>query len=143
MDEAEWRTYIDDEGWFRTGDMLRERPDGYFEYVVRLKEMIKVGGENASAPQVEAELNKHPEIIDSAIVGVPDELRGEAIVAFLQRTEGSTLTPEALRAWCKDRMAPFKVPQHVVWISDADDWPRTAAGKTAKPQLRARFLNQD
>ena len=141
MDEAEWRTYIDDEGWFQTGDMLRERPDGYYEYVVRIKEMIKVGGENASAPQVEAELNKHPEVIDSAVLGVPDERRGEAIVAFIQRGEGSTMTPDELRAWCKDRMAPFKVPQHVVWIEDADDWPRTAAGKTAKPKLKERFLS--
>ena len=51
MDDAEWHRYVDDEGWFRTGDMLRERPDGYYEYVVRIKDMIKVGGENASAPQ--------------------------------------------------------------------------------------------
>jgi fatty-acyl-CoA synthase len=141
MDDAEWREYVDDEGWFRTGDMLRERPDGYYEYVVRIKDMIKVGGENASAPQVEAELNRHPEIVDSAVIGVPDERRGEAIAAFLQRAEGSRLTAEELRAWCKERMAPFKVPQHVVWIEDPADWPRTVSGKTAKPLLRQRFLD--
>jgi acyl-coenzyme A synthetase/AMP-(fatty) acid ligase len=122
--------------------MLRERADGYYEYVVRIKEMIKVGGENASAPQVEAELNRHPEIIDSAAIGVADELRGEVICAFLQRADGSTLTDDELRAWCKDRMAPFKVPRHIVWIDSADNWPRTAAGKTAKPELRKRFENQ-
>ena len=121
--------------------MLRERPDGYYEYVVRIKEMIKVGGENASAPQVEAEINRHPEIVDAAVVGVPDERRGEAVVAFLQRTEGSNLTADELRAWCKERMAPFKVPRHVVWIEDPSDWPRTVSGKTAKPQLRQRFLD--
>jgi fatty-acyl-CoA synthase len=141
MGEAEWREYVDDEGWFRTGDMLRELPDGYYEYVVRIKDMIKVGGENASAPQVEAELNRHPEIVDSAVIGVPDDRRGEAIVAFLQRAEGSTLTTEELRCWCKERMAPFKVPQHVVWIGDPSDWPRTVSGKTAKPVLRQRFLD--
>jgi fatty-acyl-CoA synthase len=142
MDDDEWHQYVDDEGWFQTGDMLRERADGYYEYVVRIKEMIKVGGENASAPQVEAELNRHPEIIDSAAIGVADELRGEVICAFLQRVDGSTLTDDELRAWCKDRMAPFKVPRHIVWIDSADNWPRTAAGKTAKPELRKRFENQ-
>jgi len=139
MSDEEFAQYVDDEGWFQTGDMLRERPDGYYEYVVRLKEMIKVGGENASAPQVEAELNRHPEIVDTAVIGVPDERRGEVIAAFIQRTEGSELTLEELQAWCKERMAPFKVPRHVVWIDDPEEWPRTAAGKTAKPVLRQRY----
>ena len=139
MSDEEFAQYVDDEGWFQTGDMLRERPDGYYEYVVRLKEMIKVGGENASAPQVEAELNRHPEIIDTAVIGVPDELRGEVIAAFIQRTEGSALTIEDLQTWCRDRMAPFKVPRHVVWIDDPAEWPRTSAGKTAKPVLRQRY----
>jgi fatty-acyl-CoA synthase len=140
MPDDEWREYVTPDGWFRTGDVLCLRPDGRYSYVVRIKDMIKVGGENASGPQVEADLKRHPEVVEAAVVGVPDERRGEAILAYVQRADGSMLTDDALREWCKDRMAPFKIPRHVVWIDDATEWPRTVSDKIAKQELRARYV---
>jgi fatty-acyl-CoA synthase len=139
MSKAEYAEYVTPDGWFRTGDLLLERPDGRYTYVARLKDMIKVRGENVSAPQVEAELVRHPEIVEAAVVGVADEQRGEAVVAYVQRGAASTLTKDALRAWCKERMAPHKVPQHFVWIDRAESWPRLPSAKIAKATLRATF----
>ena len=139
MGEREMRDYVTPDGWFRTGDLLLERPDGRYAYVARLKDLIKVRGENVSAPQVEADLVRHPDVVEAAVVGVADEERGEAVVAYVQRAPGSTLSREALRAWCKGRMAPHKVPQHVVWIDAAESWPRTPSAKIAKATLRATF----
>ncbi|MGH7803894.1 MAG: TonB-dependent receptor plug domain-containing protein, partial [Candidatus Binatia bacterium] len=75
----------------------------------------------------------------AAVVGVADEQRGEAVVAYVQRGAASTLTKDALRAWCKERMAPHKVPLHVRWIDRAESWPRTPSAKVAKTALRASF----
>ena len=100
MSEGEMRDYVTPDGWFRTGDLLLERPDGRYAYVARLKDLIKVRGENVSAPQVEADLVRHPDVVEAAVVGVADEERGEAVVAYVQRAAGSTLSKEALRAWC-------------------------------------------
>ena len=139
---SELREYVTPDGWFRTGDLLLERPDGRYAYVARLKDLIKVRGENVSAPQVEAELARHPEIVEAAVVGVADAERGEAVVAYVQRTVGSSLSKQTLRAWCKERMAPHKVPQHVVWIDQPESWPRTPSAKVAKAVLRTSFQRE-
>ena len=142
MSDEELARYVDPDGWFQTGDLLAERPDGNYAYVARLKDMIKVVGENASGPQVEADVGKHPDVLEVAVVGVPDERRGEAILAYVRRVDGSTLTVDELRVWCKGEMAPHKVPQHVVWLDDPDAWPRTVSGKTSKPDLKRWFLER-
>ncbi|MGH7806297.1 MAG: class I adenylate-forming enzyme family protein [Candidatus Binatia bacterium] len=139
MSAADYAEYVTPDGWFRTGDLLVERADGRYSYVARLKDLIKVRGENVSAPQVEADLVRHSDVVEAAVVGVPDEVRGEAVVAYVQRQAGSTLTKDALRAWCKELMAPHKVPQHFVWIDRAEAWPRLPSAKIAKATLRATF----
>ena len=128
--------YFDNHGWFHTGDMLLQRPDGRYEFVARIKDLIKVGGENVSAAEVEQNLRMHVDVREVAVIGIDDELRGETPVAFVERI-GPVDTSELL-AWCRTRMAPFKVPTSVLWI-ETHEWPRTDSGKIAKYRLVERM----
>jgi crotonobetaine/carnitine-CoA ligase len=134
-DEATAATIAD--GWLRTGDVVRVDERGYFSFVDRTKDMIKRAGENVAASEVEAVLLSHPVVSEAAVVGVPDEMRDEAIVAFaVLRGEGAT--PDALRSWCAERLAKFRVPSDVVIVPAL---PRTAVGKVQKHVLRADYLH--
>ena len=126
---------FDAQGWFRTGDLLRQRDDGRYEFVGRVKDLIKVGGENATAGEIETTLMTHPDIANVAVVAMPDARRGEVPFAFVETRSGLPPDADALRAWCRERMAPFKVPAGFRQVLAAD-WPMTATGKIAKHQLR-------
>lgn len=120
--------------WFRTGDMaVIER--GYYRIMGRLSvDIIKSGGYKLSALEIEAALLEHPEIAECAVVGLPDETWGEAVTAVVVLRAGSELDLAALRAWCRDRVSVYKIPQrlHVV-----PELPRNAMGKVTKPAVRA------
>src|SRR5919202_3153651 len=99
------------DGWLWTGDNVRERQDGLFEFVDRAKDMIKRAGENVAAGEVEGVLKDHPAVFDAAVIGVPDPMRDEAIKAYVVLREGHTASAEELSAWCAERLAKFRVPE--------------------------------
>ena len=129
------REVFDPEGWFHAGDIAYMDEDGYAYIVDRKKDMINVGGEKVFPSEVEDMMLVHPKIKDLVIVGIPDELKGEAPKAFIQLKEGETATPEEIREFCKGRMAPYKVPVAVEFVEEI---PRSAAGKALRRLLRDR-----
>ncbi len=126
---------IDADGWFHTGDMGVMRPDGHMRFLGRYKDMLKIGGENVDPMEVEAFLTTHPAVRAASVVGLPDERLAEVAVAFVQRAPGSTLSEDELIAYCRGRVASFKIPRHVCFV---DDFPMTSSGKVQKVKLRER-----
>jgi long-chain acyl-CoA synthetase len=124
---------FDPEDWFHAGDIAYLDEDGYAYIVDRKKDMINVGGEKVFPSEVEDMMLVHPKIKDLVIVGIPDDLKGEAPKVFIQLAEGETTTLEEIRAFCKPRMAPYKVPVAVEFV---DEVPRSAAGKALRRLLR-------
>lgn len=124
---------FDEEGWFHSGDIAYMDEDGYAYIVDRKKDMINVGGEKVFPSEVEDMILGHPKIRDLVIVGIPDELKGEAPKAFIVLKQGESLTLEELRAHCKPLMAPYKIPVALTFV---DEVPRSAAGKALRRQLR-------
>jgi crotonobetaine/carnitine-CoA ligase len=122
--------------WFRTGDLFRMDERGYLYIVGRLKDMVRRSGENIAARELEAVLNALPEVLESAVIPVPDDLRGEEVKACIVLKEGSAPSPELLDgliSHCQRHLAPFKVPRY---FSFHDGFPRTASMKIAKQPLR-------
>lgn len=122
-------------GWFHTGDVATRDEDGYFTIVDRLKDMIIRGGFNVYPREVEEVLMTHPEVSLAAVVGVPDEQYGEEVKAFVVLQEGSSLTPEGLRDWSKERLAAYKYPRQVEVVKSL---PMNATGKILRRELRAQ-----
>ena len=144
MMQGYWRdpeltaTVIDAEGWLHTGDLGFVGDDDNLRLVGRLKEMYIRGGYNIYPAEVEAVLSEHPDIAAAAVVGAPDPVLGEVGVAFLVPAPGSApagLERDALRAWCRDRLADYKSPDRVVLV---DDLPVTAMMKIDKRALLER-----
>ncbi len=124
---------FDAEGWFHSGDIAYMDEDGYAYIVDRKKDMINVGGEKVFPSEVEDMMINHPKIKDIAIVGIADELKGEAPKAFIVLKEGERASAEEIREYCKTRMAPYKVPVAVDFI---DEIPRLASGKALRRMLK-------
>ncbi len=123
--------------WFYTGDIASVNEDGVYRIWGRAsQDLIISGGENVSALEVQRELLMHPEIDSCAVVGVKDPFWGSAVSAAIVTGNGSALDKDSLRDWAKERLAPFKVPQRVIFV---DGLPRNAMGKTVKPKVRALF----
>lgn len=126
---------FDSEGWFRSGDVAYMDEDGYAYIVDRKKDMINVGGEKVFPSEVEDMMINHPKIKDIVIVGIADDLKGEAPKAFIVLREGEALGYDEIRGYCKTRMAPYKVPVAVEFM---DEIPRLASGKALRRMLRDR-----
>ncbi|MFC1458621.1 AMP-binding protein [Microvirga arabica] len=122
-------------GGFHTGDLAVCHPDGYIEIKDRSKDIIISGGENISSLEVESVLHQHPAVLLAAVVAVPDEKWGETPCAVIELKDGMTATPEELTAFCRARLAGFKVPRRFVF----EPIPKTATGKVQKFQLRAEL----
>lgn len=121
------------DGWFHTGDLAVVHPDGHIEIVDRLKDVIISGGENVSSVEVEGVLYQHPSVLEAGVVAQPDERWGEVPVAFVVRKPGANLTEDELNAFCRERLAHFKVPKAYHFV---DQLPRTGTGKLQKFKLR-------
>ncbi|PYF03274.1 AMP-binding protein [Ureibacillus chungkukjangi] len=121
------------DGWLLTGDNARVGEDGYFYFVDRVKDMIKRSGENVAAQEVESVLTQHLAVFESAVIGVPDDMRDEAIKAYVILNKGMSVTEEALITFCKARLAKFKVPDSIEFVAE---FPRTPVGKIQKHILR-------
>ncbi|MFC7842538.1 AMP-binding protein [Streptomyces sp. NPDC057382] len=120
-------------GWNITGDTYVREPDGWFRYVARADDMIISAGYNIAGPEVEEALLRHPDVVEAAVVGRPDEARGHVVVAFAVLKEGAARDAEALRAFVKSELAPYKCPREIVFL---DALPRTATGKLQRFRLR-------
>jgi fatty-acyl-CoA synthase len=129
---------FDGEGYFHTGDLGLIDADGRVRFRGRLKEMIKTGGINVAPLEVEAVLLQHPDVKQAYVVGVPDRERDEVVAAALELREGATTGAGAIVAFCRDRLASYKVPTRLVFRK-AEEFPRTPTGKIHKPGLRAEL----
>jgi fatty-acyl-CoA synthase len=121
------------DGWFHTGDAAVVHPDGYVEIRDRIKDVIISGGENISSVEVEGTLLRHPAIQEAAIVGLPDERWGETPQAFVVLRDGQTATEDEIIAFARERLAHFKAPRGVTFVTEL---PKTATGKIQKYVLR-------
>jgi fatty-acyl-CoA synthase len=124
---------IDQAGWMHTGDLATLDADGYANIVGRIKDMVIRGGENVYPREVEEFLYQHPAVSDVQVVGVPDARYGEELCAWVRLKEGETVDGEALRAWCKGRIATFKIPRYWRFV---DAFPMTVTGKVQKFKMR-------
>jgi long-chain acyl-CoA synthetase len=120
------------DGWLYTGDMARMDEDGFFEIVDRKKDMIIAGGYNIYPREIEEVLFEHPAIKEAAAAGVPDKYRGETVKAFVVLKEGASVTAEELDAFCRERLAAYKVPRKYEF---RDTLPKTLVGKVLRRQL--------
>jgi fatty-acyl-CoA synthase len=121
------------DGWLRSGDLARRDSDGFYWVAGRRKEMFISGGENVYPAEVENVLAGHPAVAEAAVVAAPDPRWGEVGCAFLRLAEGRPRPAEAeLRAFCRARLAAYKVPASFEYV---EDFPRTAAGKVQKHLL--------
>lgn len=121
------------DGWFHSGDLARRDAEGYFYIVDRKKDMILTGGENVYSREVEEVLHEHPDVGIAAVIGVPDEVWGERVVAVVEPLAGRTPDPDDVREFCKERLAGYKCPRLVLVV---DELPRNTVGKILKRELR-------
>ncbi|MFC0527295.1 AMP-binding protein [Phytohabitans kaempferiae] len=120
------------DGWLRTGDLCRIGDDGYVRLAGRARDLVIVGGFNVYPAEVENALGEHPAVREAVVVGVPHARLGEVPAAYVV---ASDMDSEALAAWCRERLANFKVPRHI-WL--VEDLPRTPHGKVARAELAER-----
>ena len=121
------------DGWLYTGDNAYMDEDGYFHFVDRKKDMIKRSGENVAATEVEYVISLHPKVKENVVIGVPDPIRDEAIMALIILNPGETCEEQEIIDWCAEKLAKFKVPGFVKF---KEDFPRTSIGKVQKNILK-------
>ena len=112
------------DGWFHTGDIGSMDADGQVMFRGRTKDMLKVGGENVAAAEIEAMLQSHPAVKLAQVVGIPDDRYSEVPAAFVELVDGSQTTTQELIDHCKGKVASFKVPRHVRIV---DQWPMSTS----------------
>ena len=128
----ETRNTVDGDGWLRTGDIAVIRDDGYLKIVDRKKDMVVVSGFKVYPGEVEEVLSQHPDVREAAVVGVPDEHSGEAVLAVVVPRRAG-VTEAEIRAFCHDRLTGYKVPRRVEFRTDL---PKSAVGKVLRRELR-------
>jgi len=126
------RTLKDGKTWLFTGDIARMDEDGYFYIVDRKKELIKPGGYQVWPREVEEVLAQHPKVMESGVAGIPDPYRGETVKAWIVLKPGETADEAELKAFCKERLAAYKVPTHYEFRSEL---PKTTVGKILRREL--------
>ncbi len=123
---------IDPDKWLHTGDIAKMDEDGYFYIVDRKKDLIIASGYNVVPREVEEVLFMYPKVMEAAVIGVPDPKRGETVKAFVVLKEGQTATVDEIRAFCKENLAPYKVP---VFVEFRTELPKTQVGKVLRRTL--------
>jgi acyl-CoA synthetase (AMP-forming)/AMP-acid ligase II len=127
---------FDADGFLHLGDLGFLDEDEHLHFTGRIKDMIRSGGENVAAEEVETFLVQHPAIRQAAVIGRSDDRMGEVVVAVVEPTSPGAVTEAEVIAYCKEHLANFRVPRAVHFV---DAWPTTASGKILKPSLRERF----
>jgi long-chain acyl-CoA synthetase len=123
---------FDEDGFFCTGDMGRFSEDGFLSITGRIKEMLIIGGENVFPREIEDVVRQHPAVLDAAVIGVPDSMRGEVPLAFVELIEGEQADPLQIRRFCRGPLSGFKVPREVRIV---DALPRNPTGKIQRRAL--------
>jgi acyl-CoA synthetase (AMP-forming)/AMP-acid ligase II len=124
--------------FFSAGDMVKKDEEGYYYIVDRKDNMIITGGEHVYPSEVEEIISTHPNIFDVAVIGVPHDKWGEAVMAVAILKEGAEVTEDEVKAFCRDKMAGYKKPKAVKFIAQ-NEMPRTATGKILHRVLREQF----
>lgn len=130
---------IDKDGWLHTGDVGFLDADGFITWTGRLKDVVRVGGENISAVEVENFLGGHPAVQAAIVIGIPDERLGEVCMAFIQKKPSATVTEEEIIAFCKGKISGFKVPRKVRFVPEFE---MTGSGKIMKFAMRKKVLEE-
>ncbi|MFO8046485.1 MAG: AMP-binding protein [Halomonas sp.] len=130
---------IDSAGWMHTGDLATMDDEGYVAIVGRIKDMIIRGGENIYPREIEDFLYTHAAISDVQVIGVPDEKYGEEVMAWVKLADGQALTADELKAFCKGKIAHYKVPRYVKFV---DEFPMTVTGKIQKFKMREEATHE-
>ncbi len=125
-----------EKGWFRTGDLGRKDKEGYYYLTDRIKNIIISGGENVSPKEVERVINSNDDVVESCVVGIPDETWGEIVVAAVVVTPESQLSPDKIRALCKENLLDWKCPKRVLFV---DELPKNRMGKVLIDRVRGFF----
>src|SRR5437763_4425675 len=137
--EEATRPALDPARWMHTGDLATMDADGYVNIVGRIKDMIIRGGENIYPREVEEFLYGHPDVADVQVIGVPSEKYGEEVMAWVKLREGARSSGEELAAWCKGKIATYKVPRHWKFV---DAFPMTVTGKIQKFKMRETAIDE-
>jgi fatty-acyl-CoA synthase len=124
---------IDPARYMHTGDIAMMDEDGYVNISGRIKDMVIRGGENVYPREIEEFLYAHPAVKDVQVIGVPDEKFGEELCAWVVLREGATASDEDIRAYCRGKIAHYKIPRYVMFV---DGWPMTVSGKVQKYKMR-------
>jgi malonyl-CoA/methylmalonyl-CoA synthetase len=126
-------------GWFVTGDLAERGGDGSFRILGRKSvDIIKSGGYKISALEIEEVLREHPSIVECAVVGIADEEWGERVCAALVLSRGGEVNLQSLREWCRERLAPYKIPSRIITVGEL---PRNQMGKVMKPEVIELFMD--
>jgi long-chain acyl-CoA synthetase len=125
---------FDEQGYFKTGDMGRLDEEGFLSITGRIKEMLIIAGENVFPREIEEVLNLHESVKDSAVIGMQDGMRGEVALAFVELKEGASFDEQALKSFCRERIAGFKVPREIRVLREM---PRNPTGKIMRRKLSA------
>jgi malonyl-CoA/methylmalonyl-CoA synthetase len=125
-----------EKGWFRTGDLGKVDEDGYYYLTDRYKHIIISGGENISPKEVEAVINKLDDVIESSVVGIPDEKWGEKVVAAVVKRVGSEIKADGIQAYCKEHLHNWKCPKEIVFL---EALPKNTMGKVLKEEVKKSF----
>ena len=128
---------LDRAGWMHTGDLATLDADGCCNIVGRIKDMVIRGGENVYPREVEEHLYRHPAILDVQVIGVPDPKYGEELCAWIVLKSGESLTPEAVREFCRGQIAHYKIPRHIRFV---ESFPTTVTGKVQKFVMREAMI---
>jgi malonyl-CoA/methylmalonyl-CoA synthetase len=129
-----------EDGWFRTGDLGRIDEDGYYYLTDRIKHIIITGGENVSAKEVESVINLVDGVLESSVVGIPDEKWGEKVVAAVVKKVGADLAPKELQAFCKKRLHDWKCPKGIIFVEEI---PKNTMGKVLKEDVKKIFKDEN
>ena len=128
---------VDAGGWMHTGDLAIMDDDGYVNIVGRLKDMVIRGGENIYPREIEEFLYRHPKVQDVQVVGVPDVKYGEELCAWIKLRDGEAATADEIREFCKGQIAHYKVPRHIMFVTE---YPMTITGKIQKYLMRQQTI---
>ena len=130
---------VDAQGWLHSGDLGSMDAEGYVRITGRLKEMIIRGGENIYPREIEDFIFTHPKVAEVAVFGVPSEFYGEQVMAWIQLHPGEQATEEEIRAFCRDKIAHFKIPEYIWFV---DEFPMTVTGKLQKFRMREMAIER-
>ena len=138
-DEDKTTEAIDVDGWMHTGDLGTLDEDGWLRITGRVKDMLIRGGENVYPREIEEFLYHHPKIQEVQVFGIPHSTLGEVVAAWVRLREGETATVDEIREFCKDRIAHYKIPKHVRFVSE---FPMTVTGKIQKFKMRQTMIEE-